>query len=99
MTSISSGSTTPAQSGSLCNLRDYARLTSLTAVPQTAGLVTKTLMPTNSTDPVFKMHRSFLHHAWKLFGGKTGQALEILITTLSSRGVYKLFDRGGASHI
>ncbi len=27
-------------------------------------LVTKTLMPTNSTDPVFKMHRSFLHHAF-----------------------------------
>ncbi len=27
-------------------------------------LVSKTLMPSNSTDPVYKMHRSFLHHAF-----------------------------------
>lgn len=27
-------------------------------------LVSKTLIPSNSTNPVYKMHRSFLHHAY-----------------------------------
>ncbi len=66
-------------------------------------LVTKTPMPTNSTDPVFK---SFLHHAFLQLRpqgsysvGKRSTSCQALVTTLSCRGVYKLFDRGGASHI
>lgn len=101
---------TPAQSGSLCNLREVIQRTSVDTdvkvfnvgdefvmhafkghlissimtnlkiksvddqishcvtdswLQETAEiLVTKTLMPTNSTDPVFKMHRLFLHHAF-----------------------------------
>ncbi len=79
--------TTPAQSGSLCNLREVIRRRSVSKcsmsvmnslctpyiphgsatdswLQETAEMLAKTLMPTNSTDPVFKMHRSFLH-SWE----------------------------------
>ena len=72
-------------------------------------LVLKTLMPSNSTDPVYKTHRSFLHQAYLYIdlreairwdnGQHNSQALEVLATTLSCRRVYKLCNRSHSSYL